>query len=54
MYKYFEPDEGDKNGKDLATKRKRSVDEDEDLSTKKPKLENKMLMFDPEGMSVPL
>ncbi len=34
MYKYFEPDEGDKNGKDLATKRKRSVDEDEDLSTR--------------------
>ncbi len=49
MYKYFEPDKGDENSRSLSKKRKRCDDEDQDSSTKKPKLENKMLMFDPEG-----
>ena len=54
MYKYFEPDKGDANSQDLTKKRKQSGDKDEDSSTKKPKLENKMLMFNPEGMFMPL
>lgn len=52
MYKYFEPDKDDRNSQDLSNKRKRS-DEEQDSSTKKPKLENpgmaQMLMFAPDG-----